>query len=66
MEQKGDTFLLPEIKLQAYKDDQRDEKVLQWGNTFHFSAPPATQINPRKRAPGKIEPGGLIRQDITL
>ena len=40
--------------IQAYKDDQRDEKVLQWGNTFQFSAPPVTQTNPRKRAPGKI------------
>ena len=41
-------------KIQAYKDDQRDRKVLQWVNTFQFSAPPVTQTNPRKRAPGKI------------
>ena len=29
-------------------------KSYQWGNTFKFSAPPATQTNQRKRAPGKI------------
>ena len=25
-------------KIQAYQDDQRNEKVLQWDNTFQFSA----------------------------
>ena len=35
----------------------REVRVLPWsnsGNTFQFSAPPVTQNNPRKRAPGKI------------
>ena len=32
----------------------REMRVLQWGNTFQFLAPPMTQTNPRKRAPGKI------------
>ena len=41
-------------KLQAYTDKQRDERVLQWDNSFQFSAPPATQTNLRKRAPSKI------------
>ena len=43
-------------KIQAYQDDQRCERVLPWnrGNTFQFYAPPITQNNPRKRAPGKI------------
>ena len=34
----------------------RDEKVLQWCNTFQFPTHPVTQTtqtNPRKRAPGK-------------
>ena len=45
-------------KIQAYQDDQRSERVLPWlnngNNPFQFSAPPVTQTNPRKRAPGKI------------
>ena len=44
-------------KIQAYKDEQRDEKVLQWCNSFQFPTHPltqTTQANPRKRAPGKI------------
>ena len=41
-------------KIQAYQDNQRNEKVLQWGSTFQFSAPPVTQTKPRKRVPGKI------------
>ena len=44
-------------KIQAYQDYQWRERVLPWnnkGNTFHFSASPLTQNNPRKRAPGKI------------
>ena len=44
-------------KIQAYHNDQRSKRVLQWGNngdTFQFSAPQVTQTNPRKRAPGKI------------
>ena len=47
-------FLSLRCKIQVYQDDQRSKKVLQWGNTFQFSAPPVTQTNPRKRAPGKI------------
>ena len=35
-------------KIQAYMDDQRNEKVLQWDNTFQFSVSPVTQTNPRK------------------
>ena len=41
-------------KIQAYKDDQRNKKILQWDNSFQFSAPPVTQTNPRKRTPGKV------------
>ena len=41
-------------KIQAYQDDQGNEEVLQWGNTFQFSAPPMTKTNPRKKSPGKI------------
>ena len=41
-------------KIQVYKDEQRDEKVLQWGNSLQVSTPPVTQTNLRKRAPGKI------------
>ena len=40
-------------KIQAYNDNQGYEKVLQWGNTFQFSAPSVTQTNTRKRVPGK-------------
>ena len=36
-------------KVQTYQDNQGSEKVLQWGNTFQFSACPVTQTNPRKR-----------------
>ena len=43
-------------KIQAYQDDKRRERVLQWnnGNMFQFSTPPMMQNNPRKRDPGKI------------
>ena len=54
MEQKGDTFPSLRHKIQAYQDDQRSEKVLQWDNTFQFSALTVTHNNPRKSAPGKI------------
>ena len=26
-------------QIHAYQDDQRNDKVLQWGNTFQFSSP---------------------------
>ena len=54
MEQKGDNFPSLRHKIQAYQDNQKSEKVLQWGNTFQFAALPVTQTNQRKRAPGKI------------
>ena len=54
MEEEGDTLPLPGMQIQAYKDEQRDEKVLQWGNSFQFSTPPVTQTNPRKGTPGII------------
>ena len=41
-------------KIQPHQANQRNEKVLQWGNTLRISAPPVTQTNPRKRTPGKI------------
>ena len=56
-------------KIQAYQDDKRGERVLQWnnGNTFQFSTPPMTQNNQRKRAPGKIRARcGQTNPDTTL
>ena len=44
-------------KIQVYMDEQRDEKVIQWGNAFQFPTHPvtqSTQTNLRKSAPGKI------------
>ena len=44
-------------KIQAYKDEQRDEKVLQWTISFLFPIHPVTkttQTNPGKMASGKI------------
>ena len=44
-------------KIPAYKDKQRDEKVLQWCNSFQFPTHQVTQTaqtNPGKRVPGKI------------
>ena len=43
-------------KIQAYKEDKRNETSLQQnnGHMFQFSAPPMTSRNPRKRTPGKI------------
>ena len=54
VEQKVTPFPSLRCKIQAYMDEQREEKVFQWGNSFQFSTPPVTQTNPRKRAPGKI------------
>ena len=50
-------FLSLRCKIQVYKDEQRDEKVLQWTNSFQFPTHPVTQTtqtNPGKRASGKI------------
>ena len=47
-------FFSLRCKIQAFKDDQRDEKVLQRVHAFQFLAPPVTQTNPQKRAPGKF------------
>ena len=43
-------------KIQAYQDYMKSAMVLPWNNcnTFHFSAPPMTQNNPRKRVSGNI------------
>ena len=55
-------------KIQTYHGDKRSERVLPWnnGNTFQFSAHPIMQNNPRKRAPGKSEPGGQTNPDTNL
>ena len=69
VEQEGGTLPLPEMQIQAYKDEQRDKKVLQWTYSFQFPTHPVTQTiqtNPRKRASGKLEPDCLLKQGITL
>ena len=53
MEQKSDIFPLPEMQNSSIQG-QRDEKVLQWGNSFQFSTPLVIQTKPRKGASGKI------------
>ena len=44
-------------KIQVYKDEQKEHKVLQWTNAFQFSTSLDSQntlSNLRKRNPGKI------------
>ena len=52
---KVTTFPSLRHNIQAHKD--RNERVLQWGNTFQFSAPSVTQTNQERGLLAKSELG---------
>ena len=56
MELESNSLFFFETKIQAFKDNKRQNMMMPWnnGNPVQFSAPPKMPRNPRKHATGKV------------